>query len=420
VTVPFFDPIVRLDTLTILRCPYCGGRVDLDATVFHSVDGDVVRDAVLSCHCSQFPVVSGIAVMTVEGMAETAREQIVAGDPAGALRSMAGGGDGDVARGFETAIRSPTATYCDVVEALGPEFAESRYFLYRFSDPTFLVADAVVRALASAALRRSDRAIDLCGGSGHLTRTMSEFTASPVLMDWTFVKLWLARRFVAPGCQAVCADAQMSLPFASGAFRFAVCSDAFHYIWTKRLLSAEMLRLIDADGVVALTHVHNSAQPNPSAGMPLPPDAYRQLFEPLDSRAFGERALLEDVLSGRIDLSRRDHELSLAGDPAVTIVASRHPGAFAAHALEPRRTVRGELHINPLYAVDRTADGAALRLRFPSEDYAQEYGACRSYLPENVTLDATETAAIDAGRLTGPVAPLLARRVVLDLPKGYC
>ena len=142
-------------------------------------------------------------------------------------------------------------------------------------------------------------------------------------MDWTFVKLWLARRFTAPACDAVCADAHVSLPFASGAFRLAVCSDAFLYIWTKRLLSAEMLRLIGDDGAVALTHAHNSGRDNPSAGMPLAPDGYRALFEPLESRAFSERNLLADALAGRIDLSRRDDERSLAADPAVTIVASR-------------------------------------------------------------------------------------------------
>src|SRR5205809_886677 len=187
---------MRPDALTILRCPYCGGRLTVDETVFHRFDGDAAIDAVLSCQCSQFPVVSGIAVMTVEGVAETAREQVADGDPAGALRTMAGGGDEGAADRFAAAIASPSATYRD------------------------------------------------------------------------------------------CADAHVSLPFASGAFRLAVCSDAFHYIWTKRLLSAEMLRLIGDDGAVALTHAHNSGRDNPSAGMPLAPDGYRALFEPLDSRAF--------------------------------------------------------------------------------------------------------------------------------------
>ena len=47
------------------------------------------------------------------------------------------------AEAFDAAASSPASTYRQIVEALGPEF-EGGYFLYRFSDPTFLVADAVV------------------------------------------------------------------------------------------------------------------------------------------------------------------------------------------------------------------------------------------------------------------------------------
>ena len=69
------------------------------------------------------------------------------------------------AEAFEAAARAETATYRDLVEALGPNF-EGGYFLYRFSDPTFVVADAVVRAVARTVLAGGGRAVDICGGSG--------------------------------------------------------------------------------------------------------------------------------------------------------------------------------------------------------------------------------------------------------------
>ena len=62
---------------------------------------------------------------------------------------------------------------------------------------------------------------------------------------------------------------------------------------------------------------------------------------------------------------------------------------FTPHALEPPPAgASGEFRVNPLYVVP---DGGrrprvAFRLRFPSEDYEQEYGACRQYLPEEVTI----------------------------------
>ena len=61
-------------------------------------------------------------------------------------------------------------TYREGVRILSLD-AEAEYFVYRFSDPTFRVGRAVVQALRTADGARSGRYIDLCGGSGHLTRS---------------------------------------------------------------------------------------------------------------------------------------------------------------------------------------------------------------------------------------------------------
>jgi len=401
--------------IDVLRCPYCGGHVSLLADVCHEREAGEITSGILACHCARFPIAGGIAVMTVEGVADTAREQVEAGEAALAVRTMFAGGEDALADGYDRVAADDSLTYRDVVAALGPGFAEGRYFLYRFSDPTFLVADAVVRTLAGVVLRDGGRAIDLCGGSGHLTRTLQAFTPDAFLMDWSFPKLWLARRYTAPGAQLICGDAHTALPFATNAFRLAVCSDAFHYVWTKALLAHEMARLTGPDGAVAVTHTHNSRQENPSAGMPLPPGAYRELFEDVHGRVFSERTLLEDVVGGKIDLSRMHADAALDSDPALTIVGSHAGGVFARRGVAPPAHVRGELRINPLYVADQ---GASYALRFPSEEYEQEYGQCRMYLPERVTFDWDTRDALargDAGRL----AELLARRVVLDLPPRF-
>ena len=142
---------------------------------------------------------------------------------------------------FEELSRSAIATYREIVEALGPNF-EGGYFLYRFSDPTYIVANAVVRAVAGTVLHGTRRAIDVCGGSGHLTRSLMDLSSpAPVLADLYFAKIWLARRFTAPGCEPVCCDGNGALPFARGAFGYAMCSDAFPFIWTKRQFIGEMI-----------------------------------------------------------------------------------------------------------------------------------------------------------------------------------
>jgi SAM-dependent methyltransferase len=406
---------MRLETLAIIRCPYCGGRVDLKDSLFHRREGDEVLDAVLGCHCCHFVVISGIAVMTVEGQADTARQQVEAGQPDAAARTMLGIEDEATA----SCLDDESATYRDIVNALGSNF-EGGYFLYRFSDPTFVVADGVVRSLAAGALADGGSVIDLCGGSGHLTRTLRGVTGRPaLLMDLSFVKLWLARRFTAVGCEAVCADAHSPLPFASGAFRLAVCNDAFHYIWTKALFAREMTRVIDPSGVAAVTHVHNAEQWNPSAGNPLPPSGYRDLFEGADARVFAERALLRDVMDDHINLGRRDSVDDLNADPALTVVASRGAEVFVDRRLEGPAGARDALTINPLYAVTMENGQATLRLRFPSTDYEEEYGACRLYLPEVTTIDHQTLRALESGTPSREVDELLRRRIVLNLPYKY-
>src|SRR5437867_9851698 len=125
---------MRLETLEILRCPYCGGKLDLVGSLFHRQSGDAIHDGILGCHCCVFPVIDGIPVLHLQPAAVTARDQVQAGRPELARRTMIGLDGEAQAAGFEAAAASESATYRDTVAALGPNF-EAGYFLYRFSDP---------------------------------------------------------------------------------------------------------------------------------------------------------------------------------------------------------------------------------------------------------------------------------------------
>jgi uncharacterized protein YbaR (Trm112 family) len=410
-------------TLDILRCPYCGGRLSLVESIFHRRDGDDLQDAVLGCHCCIFALVDGIPVLHLQPAAVAARDHIQAGRPDRARQTMFGLEDEGAAEAFAAVAASPAATYRETVDALGPNF-EGGYFLYRFSDPTFLVADAVVRAVARLATGGIGRTIDICGGSGHLTRSLLEVSsAPPILADLYFAKVWLARRFTAPGCEPVCCDGNAPMPFAKGVFSFAMCVDAFMYIWTKRQFVGEMTRLVDGArglGTVLIGHTHNERTWTPSHGQPLSPEGYVDLFETFEPRVFGETRLFEDVVSGGpLDLSRRESSDSLDREQALTIVATRNPDVFARHPLQKRTAVRGELRVNPLYAQEPNGDRVRLRLRFPSEDYELEYGACRRYLPEQVDVARQDLELLPGTTLPASLEDLGNRRVILDLPKLY-
>ncbi len=301
------------DTLDVLRCPYCGGSLTLVDSLFHRATGTEIQDGILGCHCCIFPVVDGIPVMHLLDASSAARAQIEAGRPDLARRTMFGLETDEQAAAFDAVASSDSATYRDTVEALGPTF-EGGYFLYRFSDPTYLVAQAVTRSVGAAVLGGARRAIDICGGSGHVTRSLGNLSTAPVVLaDLYYAKVWLARRFTAPGCEPVCCDGNAPMPFARGAFHFAMCTDAFMYIWTKRQFVGEMERLVDrpepdeAAGAVLIGHTHNERTWTPSHGQPLSHEGYAALFERLEPRIFGELGLFEDVVrGGPLDLSRRD------------------------------------------------------------------------------------------------------------------
>lgn len=420
---------MRTDTLDVLRCPFCGGRLEIVVSLFHERTATEIANGILACECCTFPVVDGIPVMHLQANANAARAQIEAGRPDLALRAMVGLETPSDAERFEAAARSSSSTYRDIVESLGPGF-EGRYFLYRFSDPTFVVAHAVVRAVAGAALEGAGpqngagRAIDVAGGSGHLTRALLDLSApAPVLADLYFAKLWLGRRFTAPGCEPVCFDGNGVFPFARGTFGYAMCSDAFMFIWTKRLFIGEMCRIVDlpkAPGTVLITHSHNQLVWSPSHGNPLTPRGHRNLFETRDVRMFGEAGLFRDVVNrGPLDLSRVDSDAALDADPALTIVATQNPRIFRPHELERPGAPRGVFRINPLYQASTDGQALRLKLKFPDADYEFEYGASREYLPEELTIDIAALKRLESGGPIDELSDLIHRRVIVDLPLHY-
>jgi hypothetical protein len=310
--------------------------------------------------------------------------------------------------------------YRDTVEALGPTF-QGRHFSYRFSDPTYIVAQAVARAVGATVLGAGG-AIDICGGSGHDADAARSSDAA-VLADRTS-RVWLARRFTT-GCEPVCCDGNAPMPFARGAFGFAMCTDAFMYIWTKRQFVGEMERLVETSGAskpgaVLIGHTHNERTWSPSHGQPLSPEGYADLFETIEPRIFGEGNLFADLVSGGpLNLARRDDQETLDKSPALTIIASRHPGVFVPHPQAKPSDATGELRINPLYALEPDGDRVRLRLEFPNEEYADEYGAGRQYRPETLTLEQSAIDSLATGRVSGELIELVRRKVIVDLPKRY-
>ena len=241
-----------------------------------------------------------------------------------------------------------------------------------------------------------------------------------VLADVYFWKLWLARRFTAPDSEPVCCDANHPLPFARGTFSTVVLADAFPYIWHKRLLAEEMMRLAGSEGVVVMPHLHSTLGENFSAGDTLTPAAYHALFASHQPRLFSDERLFNDVIEHReVDLTHDVSPEELGTEPALTLVASARADLFRRYELTDERDVTGELTVNPLYRVERRGGLSILTLTFPTPEYEAEFGECRRYLPDRITVETDLTGPILRETLGSEYEELRDRRVVMDAPVGY-
>ena len=412
---------MHIGLLDILRCPFCGGHLELVTSHFHRADETHISDGVIACECCTFPVVDGIPVMHLNAASSAARAQVEAGNTEAARLTMVGVSSADRQAAFMDLAANPDATYTQIVEALGPDL-EGGYFLYRFSDPTYVLAESVVNAVAGTVLGGRGRALDMCGGSGHITRVLAKHAESTVLADLVYAKLWLARRFMAPAVAAVCCDGNVPFPFARGAFHLAMCTDAFMYIWEKRAFVCEMTRAVAGTprGTVLINHSHNQLAWSPSHGQPLTPAGHRNLFETMPARVFGESALFGDVVDGvALDLGRVQSNDDLAGEQALTVIASPVDAVYGPHALATPTSSGGDCHISPLYALTTDGDQVHGTLRFPNDDYEYEYGTCRAYLPNEVTIARADLDALNQGTMGPAVAELVRRHVIVELPKRY-
>ncbi len=407
--------------LPLLRCPFCGTALELVDNAALVRRGDHIDSAVIGCQCCAFPVVDGIPVLIADDRTRDAMHALEAGHADDARDALLGLDEAPRRGAFRALLaRGAGATYKDALDILSPD-AEGTYFVYRFSDPTYLMSQAVLRAIASHRTITKP-VIDVCGGSGHLTRDLVAAApgATVVLADVFYWKLWLGRQYVAPACEPVCCDANAPLPFVRAAFSLVVLSDAFPYIWHKRQLADELMRLATPDGVVALPHLHSALGFNFSAGMTLTPPAYRDLFEPMRPRTFRDSALVDGVLDrGEVDLLHDVVPEAVGEEPSVTLVASRLDDVFGTYRVPPDVQVEGELRVNPLYRIARDGRDTVLTLSFPTAEYEEEFGACRRYLPETVRVAADLTGAI-APALVGPdFAELRRRHVIIDAPPRY-
>ena len=412
-----------IETLALLRCPFCGTRLSVVENAALERGPARIHSGVLGCECCAFPVVAGIPVLLADDRTRDAMHALEAGRGDDALHLLLGL-HGKRLPAFRELVASGRATYRNLLPLLC-EDAEADYMLPRFSDPTYLLIEALLDSLGrnrSPASAR-ERALDLCGGSGHVTRALLRQPAcnGTVLADVHFWKLWLAARIVAPDCEPVCCDANSPLPFADRLFGTVLLSDAFPYIWHKRMLAGEMQRVATGDGVIVMPHLHSAHGENYSAGDTLSPAAYRDLFAPLEPRLFDDRPLLDGVLDERVLDLATDVSPADCGDTAVDYPGRRPRRNALYRRHDVRRPPGGRRGPDRQPALPRGLPRTASpgsRSPSPRRSTRTSSGWPSGTCPASV--DADLRAAIAPADVGTRYAELRRRRILLDLPRAYC
>ncbi|MBN2098735.1 MAG: class I SAM-dependent methyltransferase [Dehalococcoidia bacterium] len=449
---------MRRQLLELIRCPYCETGLSV-SEVFEEQDGEVLRGLV-KCECSEFAILEGILNLKADHVAEYFRRLVKEGRQREALGLSLGRYADTLAESVcrvATALES-NGTYYGVLgkTMLGLLKARARheykrrtskgatfyslmggggyqtYLKHRFSSPTFWSLYAYVPVLK----QKRERILDLCCGTGHASFVISACVEPRELVcaDNMFGSLYAARKYFAPQAQFVCLDANCPLPFRDGVFTSVLMLDAFHLVQARASLAHEMERILSAQGLLLVPHLHNSLKYNPSAGKPLTPSGWAGLFHRLAVKGIPEAALVEDfMLRDRLDLTRDYPEDEMDSSDAVHLVGSADSTLLKVFEEVSREFLsqRRNPVINPTYQIDRRQGEVILRRQFPSESFRKEYPLAEKHLPEECSLSGGLAEVVTGTSLSASIdrlseedsrklEDLMRKFVVVNVPEGYC
>lgn len=444
--------------LNNLRCPCCGVAFDVTLELVKSHDGLI--DGVLGCDCYEYPVVQGIPVLRqmspVSSTQNIAVERLLQGDSSGALRWLLEAGS---APGVPVSMQnhSKIAGTTKFIRKLGNLFHQriplsgeidilqienfesilrvirpsgyADYLFHRFANPSFLAAIPALIVLGYTCQREPQGPLlELLCGTGHSSAVMSILfpEIEVVMTDVDFVNLFIASRFMVPQAITLCIDVELPLPFTDGSFKGLYCLDGLHYVRSKVALLSEVDRVVNQEGAWVFAHMHNANCVNPAPGVPLSPKGYAERFAFGGQRILPEAEVIREFQdSGSLDLTEQIPDDALNVSDAITLVGYRSESLWSSQVrLDDKLCQAAHLFaINPLYRLERVADGLIGIATWPSESLRKECIGTVPLLPERIHLPYRVIEEIDTaksgGILSDEVRKLLRSFVLVCLPSCY-
>jgi SAM-dependent methyltransferase len=452
---------IQQTLLPILRCQRCYGNLSFSVT--RPPDPAAAEFGVLVCRCSKYPVVDGIPILQrgAVGMFDhtTGTAQVAGVTPARLVELIEQGNSGAALfeaigfpmlppllrrlLGWRLSTSAPATRFgrwlckrrmeaeilsrrgsISAMEVVGffyqlnspLDIAVGDYFNRRFAQPRHLAALSLLQNVST----EGKPLLDIACGCGHFDHylTARRDAVAVVGTDLNFFHLWIARHWIAPSCQYVCADASEGLPFADDSFSASFCSDAYHLIGERKKLHQEIARC--APGRPGILSRVGNARVMPNEGQENAVSGYLDEIGAQDTRVFTEGSLVRLYL-------KRLNPLAEPGDGSEELEWSKWlsfawnlPAQLRDPSKEEWPHAVGRLGLNPIYT-RRAAVNEQIHLRFefPGTWYAYENNAMLAYHPRRLTLNKSQLESASKGLPDASVPELVAKFVLLGLPQRF-
>ena len=440
-----------------LLCPFCNHT-------FSSVGaGHPDGYGILQCECSEFPIISGIAIIQKENLGAeslTAKylcNKIRAGEYQDALISMLSPNLNNlqvipawmrklsffkylkiVNKVFRNAKikrwRNVAATFFNrseddiTVDQVINFYFESGgtalkntcdYFKYRFGQPRHLVSLSLSTMISS----KGKPILDLACGMGHITRGLVNTHPNQVVIgiDKSFFYLYLAKRWIAPKAEYVYCNADLRLPFADDYFSAVLCSNSFHFFHNKSDCINELQRIISYTGIIIFTAVRHELYKYPNQRT-LSISEYDSLLKDIPHRLVSDSCILERYLEKKGPSLKNQADLkTLEKEPFISIIASHKDDVLVDHdTFQIWPHSEGRLSINPLFARTEYNISATTLVRYaPSEFYKCENDKMDEYIPGQIIVSNELLEQLPSFSESSEIEDLVSKCVLLDIPEQY-